>query len=167
MATHSSILAWKILWTEEPGGPQFIESQRVEHDWSDLAQGLTKAEGLHSDWLVWLLTGPVCTGCWPETSVPCPVGLPIGLPVTWRLATTRASDTKRGRAREWESSQEGSHSLIAYIGRDVPLVLPNAVGHSSHPWVWPPGSQHHWGHLGSWRPISNTSSTQRRCSKAL
>ena len=32
MATHSSILAWKILWTEEPGGPQFIESQRVEHD---------------------------------------------------------------------------------------------------------------------------------------
>ena len=32
MATHSSILAWKILWTEEPGRPQFIESQRVEHD---------------------------------------------------------------------------------------------------------------------------------------
>ena len=49
MATHSSILAWKILWTEEPGRPQFIESQRVEHDWSDLAQGLTKAEGLHPD----------------------------------------------------------------------------------------------------------------------
>ena len=27
MATHSSILAWRILWTEEPGGLQFIESQ--------------------------------------------------------------------------------------------------------------------------------------------
>ena len=32
MATHSSILAWRILCTEEPGGLQFIGSQRVEHD---------------------------------------------------------------------------------------------------------------------------------------
>ena len=32
MATHSSILAWKIPWTEEPGGPQSMGSQRVRHD---------------------------------------------------------------------------------------------------------------------------------------
>ena len=32
MATHSSILAWKIPWTEEPGRLQFMESQRVGHD---------------------------------------------------------------------------------------------------------------------------------------
>ena len=32
MATHSSILAWRIPWTEEPGGLQSIESQRVGHD---------------------------------------------------------------------------------------------------------------------------------------
>ena len=32
VATHSSILAWKIPWTEEPGGLQSMESQRVEHD---------------------------------------------------------------------------------------------------------------------------------------
>ena len=32
MATHSSILAWEIPWTEEPGGPQSMGSQRVEHD---------------------------------------------------------------------------------------------------------------------------------------
>ena len=31
MATHSSILAWKIPWTEEPGGLQSIRSQRVGH----------------------------------------------------------------------------------------------------------------------------------------
>ena len=37
MATHSSILAWRIPWTEEPGGPQSMESQRVEHHQSDLA----------------------------------------------------------------------------------------------------------------------------------
>ena len=32
MATHSSILAWRIPWTEEPGGLQSVESQRVRHD---------------------------------------------------------------------------------------------------------------------------------------
>ena len=32
MATHSSILAWKILWTEEPGKLLFMGSQRVRHD---------------------------------------------------------------------------------------------------------------------------------------
>ena len=32
MATHSSILAWRIPWTEEPGGPQSMWSQRVGHD---------------------------------------------------------------------------------------------------------------------------------------
>ena len=32
MATHSSILAWKIPWTEEPGRLQSMGSQRVEHD---------------------------------------------------------------------------------------------------------------------------------------
>ena len=35
MATHSNILAWRILWMEEPGGPRSLESQRVGHDGSD------------------------------------------------------------------------------------------------------------------------------------
>ena len=34
MATHSSILAWKIPWVEEPGRLQSMESQRVRHDWA-------------------------------------------------------------------------------------------------------------------------------------
>ena len=37
MATHSSILAWRLPWTEEPGGIQSMGSQRVGHDGSDLA----------------------------------------------------------------------------------------------------------------------------------
>ena len=32
MAMHSSILAWRILWTEEAGGPQSMRLQRVGHD---------------------------------------------------------------------------------------------------------------------------------------
>ena len=34
MATHSSIPAWEIPWTEEPGGLQSMGSQRVGHDWA-------------------------------------------------------------------------------------------------------------------------------------
>ena len=32
MATHSSVLAWRITWTEEPGDLQSMRSQRVRHD---------------------------------------------------------------------------------------------------------------------------------------
>ena len=37
MANRSRILAWRVLWTEEPGGLQSIGSQRVRQDWCDLA----------------------------------------------------------------------------------------------------------------------------------
>ena len=42
MATHSSILALRILRTEEPGGLQSMGLQRVSHDWSDLARIIKK-----------------------------------------------------------------------------------------------------------------------------
>ena len=37
MTTHSSVLAWRILGTGEPGGLPSVGSHRVRHDWSDLA----------------------------------------------------------------------------------------------------------------------------------
>ena len=37
MATHSSVLAWRIPGTAEPGGLPSMGSHRVRHDWSDLA----------------------------------------------------------------------------------------------------------------------------------
>ena len=37
LATYSSILAWEIPWMEQPGGLQSIVSQKVGHNWSDLA----------------------------------------------------------------------------------------------------------------------------------
>ena len=50
MATHSSILAWRILWTEEPGGLLSIRLRRVGHNWSDLAymHALEKEMATHS-----------------------------------------------------------------------------------------------------------------------
>ena len=55
MANHSSILAWRILWTEEPSGLLSIGSQRVRHDWSDLAcmHALEKETATHSNILSW------------------------------------------------------------------------------------------------------------------
>ena len=37
MATHSSVLAWRIPWMDKPGRLQSMGSHRVGHDWSDLA----------------------------------------------------------------------------------------------------------------------------------
>ena len=41
MATHSSIVAWKIPWMEEPGGLQSMGSQRVGHDLASIFEDLT------------------------------------------------------------------------------------------------------------------------------
>ena len=43
MATHSSVLAWRIPGTGEPGGLPSLWSHRVRHDWSDLAAVATAA----------------------------------------------------------------------------------------------------------------------------
>ena len=50
MATHSSVLAWRIPGTGEPGGLPSMRSHRVGHDWSDLAEA-------GRFWLVYSLSG--------------------------------------------------------------------------------------------------------------
>ena len=47
MATHSSTLAWRIPWTEEPGGLQSMGSQRVRHDCPTNTLTLLKSKGRH------------------------------------------------------------------------------------------------------------------------
>ena len=51
MATHSSILAWRIPWTEEPGRLQSMGSQRVRHDWM---ASLPTVESDTTEWLHFL-----------------------------------------------------------------------------------------------------------------
>ena len=55
----SGILAWRILWTEEPGGLLSIGLRRVRHDWSDLAcmHALKKEMATHSSVLAWRIPG--------------------------------------------------------------------------------------------------------------
>ena len=64
MSTHSSILAWSIPWTEEPGKLQSIRSQRVECDWNDIAWHGKMRLGVPS-----ILTSPACPhGGYPTQS---------------------------------------------------------------------------------------------------
>ena len=58
MALHSSALAWKIPWMEEPGGLQSMGSRRVGHDLSDFTftshfHALEKEMAIHSSTLAW------------------------------------------------------------------------------------------------------------------
>ena len=68
MATHSSILAWKIPWREEPGRLQSMGSLGVGHDWATFTfhfHALEKEMATHSSVLAWRI---------PGTGEPC--GLP-------------------------------------------------------------------------------------------
>ena len=48
MATHSSVLAWRIPGTGEPGGLPSLGSHRVRHDWSNLAAAALQFSGLEN-----------------------------------------------------------------------------------------------------------------------
>ena len=67
MATHSSILAWRIPGTGEPGGLPSMGSHRVGHDWSDLAAAAAAAvikelflKHLFQQCSVWVILGQTC-----------------------------------------------------------------------------------------------------------
>ena len=53
MATHSSVLAWRIPGTGEPGGLPSMGSHRVGHDWSDLAAAAAAMEDQRENQKPW------------------------------------------------------------------------------------------------------------------
>ena len=61
METFSSILAWRIPRTEEPGGLQSIGWQRVRHDWSGLAHTQTSSQAMKHRVEPWV---DLCRRCW-------------------------------------------------------------------------------------------------------
>ena len=56
MATHSSILAWKIPWTEEPGRLQSMGSQRVGHDLVTEQPQQCSLNSHHPQWTSWVFS---------------------------------------------------------------------------------------------------------------
>ena len=68
MATHSSILAWRIPGTEDPGGLLSLGSHRVRHNCSDLAclYALENKMATHSSILAWRIPGTEDPGGLPS-----------------------------------------------------------------------------------------------------
>ena len=71
MATHSSTLAWKIPWMEEPGRLQSMGSQRVGHNWSNFTfifhfHAQEKEMATHSSVLAWRIPGMAEPGGLPS-----------------------------------------------------------------------------------------------------
>ena len=64
MATHSSVLAWRIPGMAEPGGLPSAGSHRVGHDWTDLAAAAAGGEGDDRGWDGWMTSPTQCTWVW-------------------------------------------------------------------------------------------------------
>ena len=85
MATHSSILAWKIQWTEEPRRLQSMGSQRVRHDW---ATSLSFSWWLWTTiwpWLFWNMSSSLTSGV--SLSAPAPSILYHASNLDWRFVS--------------------------------------------------------------------------------
>ena len=96
MATHSSVLAWRIPGTGEPGGLLSMGLCRVRHDWSDLAESRTKTGDRDFP------GGPVvktlsfdCKGAWVPS-----LAVELRTPVS-RDAAKQANKKKTRRQLEW------------------------------------------------------------------
>ena len=86
MATHSSVLAWRISGPVEPGGLPSKGSHRVGHDWSNLAAAAASLQWVTPDWsksmtfsLQWLASS------YHMTAPFCPMGCREGLEGGWLL----------------------------------------------------------------------------------
>ena len=102
MATHSSVFAWRIPGTGEPGGLPSMGSHRVGHDWSDLVAAAAAAG--KSRWVVYAV--------FPGLSPPPPHPLPSVL-----IKIVVNSGGCRGFLSSWLSELEASHGGL------LPLVV--------------------------------------------
>ena len=88
MTTHSSIFAWRIPWTEEPGGLQSMGSQRVGHDWTantltSHRQSVSQSVQLLSR--VWLFAAPWITQAELKVNTGTRVWSEVSLAMLWDL----------------------------------------------------------------------------------
>ena len=127
MATHSSVLAWRIPGTGEPGGPPSMGSYRVGYDWSDLAAAA--AANLHinrssSSWLPWWILGDIpskrhITSSSAPTPDPCPGA---ALTPTIHSGPWIASPLLGGpEALTWGINARNMRFCSSHMGRDENL----------------------------------------------
>ena len=101
MTPHSSTLAWKIPWTEEPGRLQSIGSRRVGHDWAtSLSHALEKEMATHSSVLAWRIPGP---------------GEPGGLPSMGLHSRTKLKQLSSSSSTRLQSNAQNSPSQASTV----------------------------------------------------
>ena len=126
MATHSSVLAWRIPGTGEPGGLPSVGLQRVGHDGSDLAAAAAALKLPERDTL-----SPASVGTPKCRSRKCSVASD-GL---------RVDRTRLLRVSRWESSSRlrsgGGRAGWRPWGLDGPRELWCAPGSGAGSWLWP------------------------------
>ena len=127
MATHSSVLAWRIPGTEEPGGWPSMGSHRVGHDWSDLAAAAAADHRLNScgTW-AWLLRS-----VWDLSKS----GIKTKSPA---LAGGFLTTEPPGKPEDRVLTEVSSQNEVFRVG-------PNAI------WVWCPHKKRRLGHRHTWR----------------
>ena len=108
MATHSSILAWEIPWTEEPNGLQSMGSQRVRHNWVTNAYAQ-----ITQDYLSTLL--PETSITWAKSFLPCNIFLSLlfylAMPLVLRFLSSSTRDWTQALGGE---SEFPCRSLLSY-----------------------------------------------------
>ena len=109
MAPHSSTLAWKIPWTEEPGRLQFMGLLRVKHDW---ATSLSLFTFMH----------------WRRKWQPIPVYLAWRIPGMGELGGLPSMGSLRVR-HDWSALAAAAAFILtlSYLRRNVPFGLKNVI----------------------------------------
>ena len=121
MATHSSVLAWRIPGTEEPGGQLSMGSNRVRHDWSDLAGAAAeKAITFRYDCFLYAWIDCVNPGCSIKLDfLIYPIYFPLQIwefvkkPMQYNLNPLQLEINKaKVKKKKWE----GKVIILVYIG---------------------------------------------------
>jgi len=120
MATHSSVLAWRIPGTGEPGGLPSMGSHRVRHDWSDSAAVAAKMTfNSFILQIMWLW--------WRESWVTCPVS-------PWYIKSKVSCSVVSDSLRPMACSPPGSSGLGILQIRILEWVAISSSRGSSQPW---------------------------------
>ena len=145
MATHSSILAWRIPWTKEPGGLQSTGSQRVGHDWATSFSVFPHFQY----WLNMSITFSRIKD--NETEAP-----PSGI-LAWKIPWTESPHGKASRT-DWSNAARAHAQSFGRVGLSAAswtqaarLLCPRALQSGIRGWVampsskgssWPRGGTH-------------------------
>ena len=127
MAPHSSTLAWKMPWTEEPGGLQSMGSLGVGHDWATslslFTHALEKEMATHSSVLAWRIPGK------EELGGLLSMGLQSRTQLKW-LSSSSSSRQHIKKQRHYFANKDPSSQSYGFS--------------SSHVWMWELDCKESW-----------------------